>query len=512
MSFKTKQLIPYFFSPADNATNKHLCKKCGKDVVQELMAGYSNLMRHLKACLPTFVQEFQAHLLTNPGRLEVYGFSDSKAANIFAWLESVILTNQPFSYVEDPIIRRQSKYEGICVDTLMKYHDLVVKRVEEKVKLELPEKFGILFDGWSERSTHYLAVYAVFPPKENCVSKRLLSLAPMAEEISFTAQVHKDHLEYILNEFYGRDLSSVVFLSGDNCSTNVAFGKLLHVPLIGCASHRLNLAVQEVLSQFDSTLKRINSLMIELTNLKNAGRLRKLMKEENQRPLLPIKRNQTRWLSTFNMVKRYFKLKPFIQRIEETEAFWPIRDDEKLLTTNIELLKELESLTTYIQGDSITLYDTRRVFDKLLAKYPNVGPLKKYLSQDANVVCNKHFENGVVKILSGKEKSLSPAEMAVMSVFKKPTPRNQVQTDKSSTTIVDEYLSEKSKIGSSCYINLDFVPATSNAAERLFSMCKFALPSHCKATTPENLERRLFLRMNCDLWDLSLMREIAMGN
>ena len=41
----------------------------------------------------------------------------------------------------------------------MQYPSLLAE-VEKKVLNELPEKFGIVIDGWSEGNRHYIAVFA----------------------------------------------------------------------------------------------------------------------------------------------------------------------------------------------------------------------------------------------------------------------------------------------------------------------------------------------------------------
>ncbi|KAG3092336.1 hypothetical protein PI125_g17158 [Phytophthora idaei] len=38
----------------------------------------------------------------------------------------------------------------------------VTEAVEDKVAQEMSDKFGIIFDGWSNNSEHYLAVFATY--------------------------------------------------------------------------------------------------------------------------------------------------------------------------------------------------------------------------------------------------------------------------------------------------------------------------------------------------------------
>ncbi|RHY87089.1 hypothetical protein DYB37_010078 [Aphanomyces astaci] len=70
-----------------------------------------------------------------------------------------------------------------------------------------------------------------------------------------------------------RDL---VALIGDNCSTNRAFTRLDGVPMIGCASHRFNLFIGDVLAEYEDLLVAVNAIMRKLTNIIPSAKLRRL--------------------------------------------------------------------------------------------------------------------------------------------------------------------------------------------------------------------------------------------
>ena len=96
------------------------------------------------------------------------------------------------------------------------------------------------------------------------------------------------------------------------------------VPLIGCGSHRLNLAVKEVLEPIKPILKKVHELMGKLSAIKQSAKLRRTTNLE------PIKRNVTRWSSTFNMLKRFFELVEYLD-VRDTELipFVPSRREEE---------------------------------------------------------------------------------------------------------------------------------------------------------------------------------------
>ena len=55
----------------------------------------------------------------------------------------------------------------------MKLLKSLTVEVERKVASKLPNKFGLILDGWSEGNTHYIALFACAPSLMT-----LLSIAP----------------------------------------------------------------------------------------------------------------------------------------------------------------------------------------------------------------------------------------------------------------------------------------------------------------------------------------------
>ncbi len=58
------------------------------------------------------------------------------------------------------------------------------------------------------------------------------------------------------------------------CSCEQIYSKST-CPFIGCASHRFKFACKKYLEPFENNLKKINDLMITLSHIKQAGKLRK---------------------------------------------------------------------------------------------------------------------------------------------------------------------------------------------------------------------------------------------
>jgi hypothetical protein len=74
--------------------------------------------------------------------------------------------------------------------------------------------------------------------------------------------------------FFGKTLSQCLFIVGDNCGVNKRLANLMGVPLVGCASHRLNLAVKSILAPYEEDLEAVQSVMKKLRTLNGAAKLR----------------------------------------------------------------------------------------------------------------------------------------------------------------------------------------------------------------------------------------------
>ena len=55
------------------------------------------------------------------------------------------------------------------------------------------------------------------------------------------------------------------------------------------------------------------------------------------------------------------------------------------------------------------------------------------------------------------------------------------------------------------FIDCSFCVATSNTVERLFSLCKYVLTDQRKCMSPIMFEALIFLKVNRELWDVSLV-------
>ncbi len=157
------------------------------------------------------------------------------------------------------------------------------------MKNMLPNKFGIIFDGWSDgRGNHiigwfkYLSfsmiiTYFRYAEYDNEGEKAnvLLTVEVPINEVSLTAEEHIRTLNDIL-QGYGRSEKNILYLVGDNCSVNKKIARDMKVPLIGCHSHRLNLAVSAYLNlELMDEIECINTLMKKIKNSNKASSILK---------------------------------------------------------------------------------------------------------------------------------------------------------------------------------------------------------------------------------------------
>eukprot|EP00644_Phytophthora_capsici_P002948 jgi/Phyca11/103032/e_gw1.7.895.1 len=283
---------------------------------------------------------------------------------------------------------------------------------------------------------HYIAVYGAFDT-EGDLRLQLLAVSPLDDGLQ-DADVHIKLFDGVL-DVYNKTLDMVAFIVGDNCSTNQSIATKLGVPLVGCASHRFNLAVNKYLADYEPLLAQVNTLMSKLCQVNNFAELSKVTS------LHPIKRNMTRWSSSFEMLQRYIRIRPQIKTVDAVEELIPTGASHRKLVALLEHMKKFQSVTKKLQTEGIDLADVRLLFDSVVAEYPC---MRGHLKADANIVHSPVFESAV------------------------------------------------------------HLPLTSNTCERLFSQCKLVLTPQRTSMLPANFELLMFLRANRSLWDVTTLASV----
>ena len=108
--------------------------------------------------------------------------------------------------------------------------------------------FCLILDGWSNgSSTHFCGVFANWTDINGKECLRLLANEPLIDQSNQNAPNHVNYLTAVL-ELYGKNWENVICLVSDNTNLNPAIANLVNKPLIGCASHKFQLAVKQYFS------------------------------------------------------------------------------------------------------------------------------------------------------------------------------------------------------------------------------------------------------------------------
>lgn len=77
-----------------------------------------------------------------------------------------------------------------------------------------------------------------------------------------TADEHISFVRFALSVFR-KGMNNMIALIGDNCSANQSICTKVATPLIGWASHRIQLAVQDILKQGHDVVSVVHRLMLK---------------------------------------------------------------------------------------------------------------------------------------------------------------------------------------------------------------------------------------------------------
>ena len=328
-------------------------------------------------------------------------------------------------------------------------------------------------------------------------------------DMDFSAESLGDYLFDEL-QLMNLDFNCIEFISGDNTACNPKLARLISqllqhpVPLIGCASHKLNLAVEKFIrDDYAQLVEGIADLCVKLRQLKNASKLRK-------KNLPGAELRSIKWGSTYAMVVRYIELHDNIRDCNfdnDVLRCMPSAVDHARAVELCSFLGDFNVVSKLLQMDgqkAMDLDDVRVQFDMLIDKYPGTA---HYLSADAAIVQNKSFEKGVVKLQKGNEHDLTPAEKNQLRRFLTEDAPEEPEDDDDNTAAQQLYDRNQARkkarimLTSSKYRSTKHVCSTTNMVERLFSRAKLVMTDLRRSMYPRNLEMLMFLRTNRHLWD-----------
>jgi hypothetical protein len=222
--------------------------------------GWTNLLSHIRSCIGADYEklfvEHKKHKALSASSSALSGFFvrvSDKEKEMHQWIKFIVLKNLPVSFVDCPHTRDIARLKPISARTLRR-HILSLRDVlKETLRKELPSKFVVVFDGWSEGTQHYIGVAASYMKTvdgKETACQTMLSMKPLLTDgiTGMRAIDHIEHLSKVL-EGYGKSKNDIICLVGDNCAVNQSMARILGIPLLGCASHKFNLAVRRWISE-----------------------------------------------------------------------------------------------------------------------------------------------------------------------------------------------------------------------------------------------------------------------
>ena len=265
-------------------------------------------------------------------------------------------------------------------NTIVAKANKLVEKLEADISSEMPQKTGFIFDGWSIDVAHYVAIFASYYRNEKHLTPLLAFLLFWMKN---TCMPRATLILLKIHSIYNKSVRDLLFVTSHNANTNKAIASPLGVPMIACASHCFNIAVNASLKETEPILHKINEVMKKHRTLKEESKVHKKIH------LVPKLRNKTRWSCTSNMLQRYLELNLFIDRDNtDIKSLIPKNNEDMILEKIIGELKDLDSVISKLQDPTLSLLVLRYLFDGAIANNPN---LKHYLSPDAIIVFFKRL-------------------------------------------------------------------------------------------------------------------------
>jgi hypothetical protein len=119
--------------------------------------GWTNLLSHLRSCVGKDYEQLFAELEKLKASKEGVGYFvriSNREKEMFKWIEFVVMKNLPVSIVDCPYTRDITRLKKVSAQTLRCHILELLSVVKETIQAELPPKFIIVFDGWTEGFHH----------------------------------------------------------------------------------------------------------------------------------------------------------------------------------------------------------------------------------------------------------------------------------------------------------------------------------------------------------------------
>ena len=85
--------------------------------------------------------------------------ASSQAKNFFGWIEWIVITDQPFRFVENKFTKKKTTLQPVGRATVARIVTKLAAKVRSRIATLLPHQFGGIFDGIFESFFHVFFVF-----------------------------------------------------------------------------------------------------------------------------------------------------------------------------------------------------------------------------------------------------------------------------------------------------------------------------------------------------------------
>lgn len=171
----------------------------------------------------------------------------------------------------------------------------------------------------------------------------------------------------------------------------------------------------------------------------------------------------------------------------------------------VHLLGELESLTNDLQDPSVTLGDTRVVFDGDLRNHQSKESLPDRLGSNARVIDNPTFLAAKVKVQDHSESDVTTIErkrLKRLLKLKSTDPFKDYLIGLPFTDFLWKAQRRSQQNFATKYVTLRFILGKSNIGERLFLLSRFALGNSWNGIVPSKVLKQMSIHVKYNLWSI----------
>lgn len=326
---------------------------------------------------------------------EMMIFSEKK--HLEYYIRHIVMDERPYSSAESSHFRKfwsEMDVNKTCVSRQFVSDAVIVgsSKLREMIKARLSEakSMALTFDLWSSRSSGKSFA---------CVTGHYIdddwNLKSIIIEFDSVPYPHTGNniREFLLNSISEMDvIEKVISITTDNAKNNdVAFENIKLTDtgaLIGfrcpfkfthyhCVAHIFNLGVQDALDELDELLTPSREIVhaIRCTN-KRQEQFKSIQIDLDSlcKPLMLIGEIETRWNSTYAMLKRLLKLQePVIWALQTMDELSELSEpDWQLLRNVVEFLEPFDEFTLMVSGETYSSIGIVNLLVPLIIQHCNV--------------------------------------------------------------------------------------------------------------------------------------------